>query len=179
MSNRRPVRSHRRDVFIIGKDAFWRDVFFSHRFVERMYKEALECTSVEILAESGDLSTGLARRLKFVQKVDMPAAIRKIFGETTTMEEDGRFDAATGRWRYRMIPDKMAEKIAIQGETWVEAVAGEEGKIARVVEVEFAVSMFGVGGLVEKFMASQTAASWERQARFIERYIGELGARAS
>ena len=160
-------------MFSIGKDAFWREVFFSRSFIDRMYKEALGCRSVEIVAESGDLATGLSRRLRFVQSVDVPGPIRKIFGDTTTMEEDGRFDAASGRWKYRMVPDKMAEKISITGETWVEPVAGDDGKIARVVEIDFSVSMFGVGGIVEKFMASQTEGSWERQARFIEQYLAE------
>jgi hypothetical protein len=166
------MQSTIRDTFDIGADAFWRDVFFRRAFVERMYKEALACESIEILAEQGDVATGLTRRLRFTQKIDAPGPVRKLFGETTTMEEDGKFDAPSGRFSYRMVPDKMADKITISGTTWLEP-AGDH-KVVRVSELDFGVRIFGVGTLVEKFMAKQTVESMERQARFTRAYIAEL-----
>src|SRR5439155_16888010 len=104
---------------------------------------------------------------------DAPAAIRKIFGDTTKMEERGRFDVDTKRWRFEMIPDRMADKIRITGETWVEPAG--EGKIQRVCAMDFAISIFGVGGLVEKFMASATAESYAKQTRFTHDFIKQKG----
>jgi Protein of unknown function (DUF2505) len=160
-----------RDAFPVDAERFWRDVFFSHAFQERMYREALGAASVEFLGESGDAKSGIARRLRFSQPVDAPAPVRKLFGETTSMEEDGRFDPATQRWRFRMIPDKMADKIDISGETWLEA---KDGGVERVTELSVGVKIFAVGGLVEQYIASSTAASNAKQAAFTRKYIGEL-----
>jgi hypothetical protein len=88
------VQTTLRHRFAIGNDAFWRDVFFHRPFVERLYREALGATSFEILSETGDLTSGLSRRLRFTQTVDAPAAVRKLFGESTTMQEEGRFPVA-------------------------------------------------------------------------------------
>ena len=72
-----------------------------------------------------------------------------------------------------MIPDRMADKIRISGETWLEP-AGDR-KVERVMELEYAVSIFGIGGIVEKFMASETAASSTKQVEFIRAYIQGRG----
>jgi hypothetical protein len=158
-----------RHTFETDDQAFWRDVFFDQPFVERMYKQALGCTSVVFHEDTGDAASGRTRRLAFTQQVDAPAAIRKIFGETTTMEERGRFDAQTKRWSFSMIPDRMADKIRITGETWVEASGA--GKIERIMSIEYAVSIFGLGGVLEKFMASETEKSFEKQAQFTREYL--------
>ena len=161
-----------RDAFDVDAERFWRDVFFSRAFQERMYREALGAESVEILGESGDPGSGVTRRLRFTQRTDAPAPVRKIFGETTSMEEEGRFDPATRRWRFRMIPDKMADKIDITGETWLEDRGA--GKIERVTELNVGVRIFAVGGLVESFIASSTESSWAKQTAFTRKFIGEL-----
>jgi Protein of unknown function (DUF2505) len=167
------MKSTLRHTFEIGADAFWKDIFFDHAFVERIYKEALGCTSVAFLEDTGDTPSGRTRRLTFTQKMDAPAAVRKLFGETTTMEERGHFDPQAKRWRFTMIPDRMADKIRISGETWLEPAG--DGKVERVMELEYAVSIFGVGGLVEKFMASETAASTTKQVEFIRAYLRDRG----
>jgi hypothetical protein len=163
------MQSTVRDRFGIGKDAFWRDVFFHRPFLERLYREALGCSSFEILSETGDLASGLSRRLRFSQKVDAPAPVRKLFGESTTMEEEGRFDPASGKWSYQVIPGKMPDKVSIRGTTWLEPEGAEE--VTRVSELSFSVSIFAVGGLVEKYIAKQTEESMEKQARFIREYL--------
>jgi len=160
-----------RDRFAIGQDAFWRDVFFHRPFVERLYREALGAESFEVLSETGDVASGLARRLRFSQKVDAPAPVRKLFGETTSMEEEGRFDPATGRWSFHLVPGTMPDKVTIRGTTWLEPAGAAE--VTRVTELTFAVSIFAVGGLVEKYIAKQTHESMEKQARFIRDYLAQ------
>jgi len=158
-----------RDRFAIGKDAFWRDVFFHRPFVERLYREALGAESFEIVSETGDLASGIARRLRFSQKVDAPAPVRKLFGETTSMEEEGRFDPASGTWTFHMVPGTMPDKVAIRGKTWLEPEGTDA--VTRVTELTFTVSIFAVGGLVEKYVAKETQESMAKQARFIRDYL--------
>lgn len=163
------MKSVLRNPLEINADAFWRDVFFNHEFIERMYKEALGCESVAFLEDSGDAPSGRTRRLTFTQKLDAPGPVRKLFGETTTMEERGQFDPQSKRWRFTMIPDRMADKVRVSGETWIEPAG--DGKVERVDALEFSVSIFGVGGLVEKFMASATAESFAKQVAFTRAFI--------
>jgi hypothetical protein len=158
-----------RHPFETDEATFWRDVFFDHAFVERLYKEALGCTSVVFHEDTGDAPAGRTRRLAFTQPIDAPAPIRKLFGESTTMEERGRFDPAAKRWRFTMVPDRMADKIRIAGETWLEPRGA--GQVERVTEMEYAVSIFGLGGVIEKFMASSTEESFVKQVRFTRDYL--------
>ena len=163
------MRQTIRHTFEIGQDAFWKEIFFDHEFLERMYKEALGCSSVAFLEDTGDSATERTRRLAFTQNIEAPGPIRKLFGDTTTMEERGHFDPATKRWRFTMVPDRMADKIRISGETWLEPAG--EGRVDRVMNIEYAVSIFGVGGLVEKFMASATDESFAKQVQFTREHL--------
>jgi hypothetical protein len=163
------MQSTVRDRFEIGKDAFWRDVFFHRPFLERLYREALRCDSFEILSETGDLASGLSRRLRFSQKVDAPAPVRKLFGETATMEEEGRFDPASGTWSFHLVPGTMPDKVTIRGKTWLEPEGTNQ--VTRVSEMSFSVNIFAVGGLVEKYIAKETKEGIEKQARFIREYL--------
>jgi hypothetical protein len=167
------MKSTLRHTFDIGADAFWRDVFFDHEFLERMYKEALHCVSVAFLEDSGDAPAGRTRRLTFTQRLAAPAPVRKLFGETITMEERGRFDPGARRWRSSMIPERMADKVRVEGETWLEPAG--DGKVERIDAIEMSVSIFGVGSLVEKFMATATAESLAAQAAFTREYIRSKG----
>lgn len=167
------MKSVIRDTFNVRAETFWKDVFFNPEFLKRLYLEGLACDSVEIKEEKLDESNGngRSRRLLFSQRLEAPAPIRKLFGETTTMEERGQFNPSTKRWRFEMIPDRMPDKVRITGETWVEPVGDD--KVERICSVEFGVSIFGVGSLVEKFMASATAESYVKQAAFTRAFIAE------
>ena len=171
------MKSTLRHTFDIGADAFWNEIFFNQAFQERMYKEALGCESVAFLEDSGETPAGRTRRFSFTQKLDAPAAVRKLFGETTTMEERGHFDLQTKRWRFSMVPDRMADKVRVSGETRVEPAG--EGKIDRVVDLEYSVSIFGIHALIEKFMASATAESFAKQVDFTRAYILSRSSSAS
>jgi hypothetical protein len=162
-----------RDAFDVDADWYWRELFFSRPFMERMYKEALGARSVEFLSEDGDLAKGVARRLRFTIPSDAPGPVKKLFGESNVMEEDGRYDPATQRWSFRMKPDSMADKVEISGETRIE-VKGP-GRVERVCELNVAVKIFAIGGLVEQYIASSTEASWAKQTAFTRRYLSQLG----
>ena len=68
------MKSTLRHTFEIGEDAFWREIFFDHGFVQRMYREALGCASIAFLEDSGDTAEGRTRRFTFTQKLDAPRA---------------------------------------------------------------------------------------------------------
>ena len=160
-----------RDSFDVAPETFWDAIFFNPEFQKRMYEEALASESVDVRPLETNADGERMRRLVFTQKLDAPAAIRKLAGEVTTMEERGSFDSKSKRWRFAMIPDRMADKIRITGETWVEPAG--DGKIDRVCSIELSVSIFGIGSLVEKFMAGATTDSYAKQTRFTRAFIAE------
>jgi len=160
-----------RDSFDVAPDTYWDAIFFNPEFQKRMYIEALASDSVDVSELKAAPSGERTRQLVFTQKLDAPSAIRKLVGETTTMEERGTFDPVTKRWRFAMIPDRMADKIQIRGEMWVEPAAG--GAIERVCSLDLSVSIFGIGSMVEKFMSSATVESYAKQTRFTREFIAE------
>ncbi len=157
-----------RDTFPIKPATYWEMIFFSPAFLERMYREALGADRFEIVKQAGDTERGLERSMTFSQKVDAPAAVRKIFGETTLMSEQGRFDPAAGRWRFEMRPDKMTDRVCISGETHL-----EENEIGcdRICELDLSVKMFGIGGLVESYIARSSTRGYAEQTKFVLGFI--------
>ena len=162
-----------RDTFDVSADAFWQRIFFDSDFQLRMYREALGCPHVAILDASGEGLGPRTRRLEFRQPLSAPPAVQKLFGNAMRMEERGRFDPQTQRWHFQMVPDQMPDRIRITGETWLEPAG--PGQIQRVCALDFGVTVFGVGGLIERFMVSATAENYAKQARFIRVFIREKG----
>ncbi len=72
---------------------------------------------------------------------------------------------------YRTIPSKMADKLTVKGEYWVEP-RGEK-QLERIISCEINCSIFGLGGTVESFIEKQTRESYEIVARFTNEFIAE------
>jgi hypothetical protein len=82
-----------------------------------------------------------------------------------------QYDAATKRWTFRTIPSKLADKLTVKGEYYVEPKG--EKQLERVISCEINCSIFGLGGTVEGFIEKQTRESYELVARFTNEFIAE------
>lgn len=169
------MRTVIRDTFPVTAKVYWDQVFFDRDFQLRMYREALGCPHVEILAATGEGAWDgpRTRRLVFQQPLQAPAAVQKLFGAAMRMEERGQFDPASQRWTFQMITEQMPERIQIRGQTWLAPVG--ESAVERVCELDFAVSIFGVGAVVERFMVAASAENYAKQTRFVRGYLREKG----
>lgn len=157
-------------------ERFWQ-TYFDPAFVEKSLLEAMGCTRFTILEQSGDLAAGLHRRLESEQPIQAPAAVRSLVGEVIAYVEDGRFDPRTGRWRFTITPSVLADKVKLSGEQWVEPAPG--GGIERVIAIDCSVNLFGLGGVLERFVAQVTGENYERQAAHMRTVLGKgRGARA-
>lgn len=160
-----------RNVFNIDVDSFWTKIFFDKEYNERMYRDVLKFKTFEVL-EQKDLGGGsISRRIHVEPKANVPGVIQKLVGEGFSYIEEGKFDAATKRWTYRTIPSKMADKLTVKGEYWVEAKGDKQ--LDRVITCEINCSIFGLGGTVEGFIEKQTRESYEHVARFTNEFIAE------
>ena len=162
-----------RDRFpIADPKTFWSRVFFEPKIQERIYTDGLGCTSAEVVEQTGDLDSGIARRFVFAQPVEAPAPVKKIFGADQVLRERGRFDPTDGRYRFTMTTAVMADRLSIRGTTWVEAVGGE---IERCCELDCEMRMMGVGGLVERYIVRSNTENYALRTRYVRGLIGELG----
>lgn len=155
----------------VDVDTFWEKVFFNDEFNATLYKRELEFIDYEILEQKTDEKGVVTRRAKQTPKPEGPAVVKKLVGDSVSYVEEGRFDPASKRWRYTITPSKMADKIKIGGEFWVEA-RGEDS-VERICTVDLEVKVFGVGKAVESFIEKQTKESYEKAARYTQRFIDE------
>jgi hypothetical protein len=153
-------------------DTFWREVFFSPDVQVQIYKE-LGYVEARVEAQEGSVETGLKRRFVFVQPVDAPGPLKKVFGMQQTLTEQGEFDPEKGEYRFTMTLDgALGKSFKVRGVTRV--VERGDGNIERVCEIDFECSIFGVGGLAERFMQKSNEAIYERRAELERKVLSTL-----
>ncbi len=155
----------------VDVDAFWQKVFFDPEYNRRLYLEALGFSDFDILEQTEEPNGAVTRTLRQTPKTEAPAVVKKLVGDSISYTEKGRFDPATKRWTYSITTSKLADKIRIGGEFWVEPKGGDA--VERVCTVDLEVKIFGVGKAVEGFIEKQTKDSYDKAARFTQQFIDE------
>lgn len=153
----------------VDVDGFWEKIFFDTEFNEQLYRRELGFTDYRVIEQHEDEKGVITRKVRQTPKSEAPAVVKKLVGDGISYTETGRFDPASKRWRYTIEPSKMADKIKIGGEFWVEH-RGED-TVERICTVDLEVKVFGVGKAVESFIAKETKDSYEKAARYTQRYI--------
>ncbi|MDB4991234.1 MAG: hypothetical protein JWN04_6412 [Myxococcaceae bacterium] len=159
-----------RQQFAVSIETYWRELCLNLDYQERLYCEALGCARMEIVELTGDYEKGMKRRLRFTKPIDAPAAITKLFGTHVTIEEHSEFDAREQCWSYRMVPSMMADRVDIRGR--VHIVQGD-GTIEQRSLNTVSCKMFGLGSIIEHFVAKSTEQGNADKAAFTRRYIEE------
>ncbi|MBT6176475.1 MAG: DUF2505 family protein [Deltaproteobacteria bacterium] len=137
--------------FPVGKKVFWEKVYFDADYTKGLFLEGMNCESFEVLSESGSVDTKLVRAIKSTPRVEMPKALKKVLGDAISYTESGTYDSSTGRYSFEVKTSALPDKIKISGIYWVEEVG--ENEVERICELTFEVKVFGVGKLVEQFIA--------------------------
>jgi hypothetical protein len=156
-------------VFDTDVDSFWKEIFFNDEYNRRLYEEALGFGYQKL--ELNDLGGGVwTRRVPTDPKADnVPAAMRKIVGDTLYYIEDGRFDPASKRWKFSVTTSKAADKVEIHGEYWVEPRG--DARVVRYCTTQIHVKVPLVGAVIEKFVEKQTRENYDKAAAFTNRWI--------
>jgi hypothetical protein len=116
------------------------------------------------------------RRLRVVRVAperDIPAPVAKVLGTTKlefTESVDYQLGAGSARWSSE--PSILRDKVESRG-TFSFQVA--PGGVRRVVDGVVNVKIFGVGGLVERFVVADIEKSYDKAAEFTQRWIDEHG----
>jgi hypothetical protein len=105
---------------------FW-ELFFDPEVTRRLHLEALRSTSVEIEEQTGDVTTGLQRTMRYGQRPDAPGPVKRLFGSEVVTTERGTFDPATGIWSFTLTPATLGEKTDIRGSIEINQAEKSEG----------------------------------------------------
>ena len=162
-----------RHIFETDVDTYWEKVFFSDEFQQRLYMEGLKFKHYELLSKKTEADGTIVKSIRTEPSSEAPAVVKKLIGDSIAYVENGRWDPQTKKWKYEIVTSKMADKVKIGGDFWVEA-RGDK-KIERVVKVDITVKVFAVGGAIESFIEKTTRESFEKAATFTNAFIREKG----
>ena len=149
-------------------EAFWA-LYYDPDFVVRLHLDALGSTSAEVVAQEGDLTSGLVRTLRYGQRPNMPGPVRKIFGEEVVTTEVSTYDPATTTTTFTMTPGTMGDKTQIDGSI---ALVREANGATETFLLDARVKIFGAGPIVERFIEHQAREMQEKAVAFMRVELG-------
>ncbi len=161
-----------REPLSVNAETYWRDICLNLDYQERLYREALGCTRMQVLELEGDYATGQRRRLRFEKHVDAPGPIRRLLPDVVPLEELSVFDAELGRWSFNITAPSVFDTLETSGVVTLAPCA--MGVIHCSVN-RVTCTMFGVGGILERFVSKSTVEGCAAKAAFTRRYIAERG----
>jgi hypothetical protein len=130
------------------------------------------CESVKLgrdLLRSDRTEGRVIRHVRVTPDRDIPGPLQKILGGATfAYVEELDFELGKARGKWRSIPSLMPDKVDSSGTIEMLAVPGG---VKRVVKGEIKVGVFGIGGIVEKFVVGEVERSYEDAAVFTSKWI--------
>jgi Protein of unknown function (DUF2505) len=115
----------------------------------------------------------IVRHVRVQPEREIPAPVAKLLGGRRLAYVD-EIEYEVGRYHgtWRIVPAVLADKIAIGGTLDFEAVAGG---VKRVLAGVIDVTLYGLGGLVERVVVSNVEKSYADAAAFTDRWIAAGG----
>ncbi|MEZ4472595.1 MAG: DUF2505 family protein [bacterium] len=124
--------------------------------------------SFTVTRQEQDATGQVIRRVAQVRPtLRAPAPVAKLLGDALDLRGAGERDGQ-GRWVTTISP-RLADKITIR--TTMSTVAIDGAACDRVADFEVDVRLFGLGGMVEKFVEGTLRESYEKAARFSAQWV--------
>lgn len=168
------IESEYRQRFEVSAETYWRELCLSLEYQKRLYREGLGFIYMEVVEHEGDYESGMRRRLRFEKPLDAPLPIRKLVGENIVLEEVSQFDSREKCWSFQMIPAVIGERIEIRGVVRLDETSAGVEQLSRN---SVSCKIFGLGSIIEHFVAKSTVEGNADKAAFTRRYITEKGLR--
>jgi len=110
------------------------------------------------------------RRVRIVPRAVLPAPLQKLLnGRPVSYDEITVFDPATRSATFA-IESPAGDVVSVSGEA---RYAEEPGGVRLRFEGEAAVKIFGVGGIVERYLVREVKARYELVERLLQRFVDE------
>jgi hypothetical protein len=111
----------------------------------------------------------IVRHVRVTPQRDVPGAIKKVLGEKPfSYVEEVEFEVGKLRGRWKTVPSIVPDKVLTGGTLVFEPVSGG---VKRVVDGEIKVNVFGIGGIVEKFVVGEVEKSYGDAAVFTQQWV--------
>jgi hypothetical protein len=149
------------------------EVFWAHHLDEesRRAKEIEGCGAVSFgFLSKGREGDAVVVHAEMVEAADAPAPVRRIFGETTRVEETLRWVEGSNTATVAYRPDTMSDRVRMSGRLTTEPLA--DGRCKVVLDVDVSVKLLGVGGMVERLLAKQLPLRQEKAMSWFNANLG-------
>ncbi|MCB9604325.1 MAG: DUF2505 family protein [Sandaracinus sp.] len=145
---------------------FWTKLHYGG-FNESLFRDHLGF-GYEFLED--DQTTG-KRKTLVVPKVDAPAVLVKALGEKVSFEEHGQLhrDRDPVTYEFHVQPGVFPNKIKINGKMHMEADGPD--KCFRVVTFNIECTIFGIGGIFEKFVSAEIQRSYDVSGKYTNEFL--------
>lgn len=160
-------------LFKTDEATFWHKIFFDPEYNQALFAEHLKFDPYRVLEHVSNPDGSIHRRVECAPPIEIPAVARKVFGDSTSYVEDGRFDPRTGRFSVDIIPKMGADRLKSRATMWLEA-RGDKA-VQRFVEIENEVKVFAVGRVLEAFIEKQTRDFYDEASVFTNDWIAKKG----
>jgi hypothetical protein len=154
--------------FDATEEAFYA-VFFDRDTMHRMYREYMSFPECNITQEDdGDRTR---RTIVAVPKMEMPAALAKLAGNSIRYTEAGTFDKKSKTYTWKTTTGFMPDKIKHEGVQRIESLGN--GKIRRTAEITLEAKVFGLGGVIESTFQKALHDGWEKATQFFRQELAK------
>ena len=158
-------------TFNCSVDTFWDRIFFDPEYNRRLFLEVLKFPEWKE-TKNEDKGDRIERTCEAMPRLgDLPGPIKKVVGDGVKYREEGVFEKATRRYRMRVVPNKMSDKLSIDCQMSLEP--RPDGKSSRIFTCRAEARIFGVGSIIEKRLLEDMQRSQNITAEFTNRYIAE------
>ncbi|APR78345.1 Hypothetical protein A7982_03692 [Minicystis rosea] len=151
-------------------DTFWK-TFLDKEFNTKLYVDALGFPEFKVVDQFED-DTRASRKVSAQPKMEVPAAVQKLFGSGFRYTEEGSMTKPERVWRWKMTPSTMADKLFTGGLIRVERI--DDNRSRRIAEMSIEAKIFGVGGLIESSAEKQLRDGWDKSAVYMNKYLQSL-----
>lgn len=150
---------------------FWRQ-FFDPELCRRLFLEGLGFPAYETVRQQ-ETPTTIERTVAIEPKLTMPAPLARAFGSSFRYTEEGSFDRSGETWRWRMLSDKLGDKVRVTGTLRLTPLG--PARVAREVEIDIEAKVFMLGSLIEDTFKKQLSDGWHRSAEVQNQWLRETG----
>lgn len=151
----------------ISRDAYEK-LFLDETFNEAM--KAVAGLKTRELLESRQDNGRLYRKIKVIPDRELPAIMKKLANGDLVNTEDSWFDPVKHQLEWKSAMSVMTDKIKVSGLIeFLEAPGGAR----RRLNGEIKVSIFGVGGMIEKAVVDNIVETYVKITAFTQKWINE------
>lgn len=130
-------------------------------------------TSEYKVIEEKEVNGITERTVRTIPNVVLPGPIKKLFGDQIGYRQFDRIPKEGTRYSFTVVPDMFADKITVAGDFIVEPLGPD--RCRRTIAGDVIVKIFGVGGLIEKFVVAELDKNYATVAREQEKFVQGKG----